>query len=252
MDELRLSLELFAGPLDLLLHLVRKNEMDILEVDIAEVAEQFCIYLDAMRELNLDVAADYLFMASRLTRMKASYVDPASHYDDGGEDVIEAHEGLIQELLRYRAVREAALHLDRMFKETRKMHPSGARLPEEEKALSLDEVSLWQLALAFARLMKETGVGKCSITIELDERTVEEYLKELMEAVERRVEFIRLIKKRARRTEVAGYFLAVLEGVRRGHLEVYQSEPFGRLYIKRKGLVVTERGGTEEAGDKAG
>jgi len=184
--------------------------------------------------------------------MKASYVDPASHYDDGGEDVIEAHEGLIQELLRYRAVREAALHLDRMFKETRKMHPSGARLPEEEKALSLDEVSLWQLALAFARLMKETGVGKCSITIELDERTVEEYLKELMEAVERRVEFIRLIKKRARRTEVAGYFLAVLEGVRRGHLEVYQSEPFGRLYIKRKGLVVTERGGTEEAGDKAG
>lgn len=241
MDELRLSLELFSGPLDLLLYLVRKNEMEILDIDIAEVTEQFCLYLEAMREMNLDIAAEYLLMASRLTRMKASYVDPHSAYDEGEDEVIDPKETLIKELLRYRAVREAALRLTLMLKNAQKIYPSGLRLSGADDGLSLDEVSVWQLAFSFARLMSETGRQTESIVIELDERTVEEYLRRLLEVVEARVEFIRLLGRRAKQTEIAGYFLAVLEGVRRGALEVYQTEPFGRLYIKRKELVSKQR-----------
>ncbi|MCX7703642.1 MAG: segregation/condensation protein A [Planctomycetota bacterium] len=251
MDDLRLSLQVFTGPLDLLLYLVVKNEMDILDVDVGKVAEQFCEYVEAMRELGLGIEGDYLVMASRLVRMKASYVDPRASYDAGGEDVIDPREELISELLMYRAVKEAALHLSRRFEQASKFYPSGAQIPETENTVSLEEVSLWQLAFLFAKLMKETGAFTRSITVEIDERTVEEYLEELLKRIESRVEFIRLIGRKVKRTEVAGYFLAVLEGVRRGALRAYQAEPFGGIYIERRDEMLATERTQEEKIDRA-
>jgi segregation and condensation protein A len=251
MDDLKLSLEVFSGPLDLLLYLVVKNEMDILDIDVSKVAGQFCLYVQAMKDIGLDVTGEYLVMASRLVRMKASYVDPKAQYDTGDDDVIDPREELISELLRYRAIKEAALHLERCFKRASRLHPSGAEPPEPETSLSLDEISPWQLAFVYAKLMKEIGLQNKTYTIEINERTVEEFLEEMLKRIEKRVEFISILGKAVKKSEVAGYFLAILEGVRRGLLKAYQTEPFGRIYIERRELVTTEHIPTSEKLDKA-
>lgn len=159
---LRIELDGFEGPLDLLLHLIRKHELDILDIPIAFVTEEYLAYLDAMGELDLAVAGEYLVMAATLLHIKSKLLlpRPPSDDDDAGEDgdVLDPREELVRRLLEYQRYRSAAEQLGERELDGRDVfrRPSRAeRLAEEAGPRDLVPVDLFHLLDAFRRLLED-------------------------------------------------------------------------------------------------
>ncbi len=243
MDELRLRLERFAGPLDLLLFLVGRQEVDVFDVDLVEVCRQYEDYVGRMLPtLALEEAADYLAMAARLVRIKARLLDGRGPSDE--DDLIDPREELVAELCAYRLTKARALHLLKRRLVFSKRHPPGAARRDAAE-FDLSELSALDLALAYARLAADAE--RLDVyEVRFDHRTVEEFLEEMMRLLVERVRLRELA--RGERALVVGYFLAVLEGVRRGLLETLQAGHYGPLWISRRRRPETVRADSAATG----
>ena len=160
MDDYRVDLEIFRGPMDLLLHLVKQNEVDICDIPIAKITDQYVQYLELLRMINIDVAADFLVTASTLMEIKSRMLLPRSELADGDQDDEDPRDELVRQLMEYKRFKDAARLLDERarveadyFARLTDDRPSEAGAKED---LPLGNVELWDLLEAFGRLMRAT------------------------------------------------------------------------------------------------
>jgi segregation and condensation protein A len=239
------KLAVFEGPLDLLLHLIRLNEVEITDIPIARIGEQYLEYLGLMRDLNLDVAGEYLVMAATLAWIKSRMLLPAERVDEDGEEVDPRAE-LIARLLEYQRFKEVAAELAERPRLGRDVFAApGLDLdpsPDDERAI---EVGLFDLVDAYRRVL-EARRERTALphSIDSEEITVRERMVELMSTLESNpsIEFqILLDEEKGRvltRALIIATFLAVLELTRLAVIRIYQGidaegVPTGPLHLRR-------------------
>ena len=225
-------LEGFEGPLDLLLHLIQKNELDIFNIPIALVTEQYLEYLQLMKVLNLDVAGEYLLMASTLLHIKSKMLLPKSL--EGEEEEEDPRAELIRRLLEYQKYKQAAGDLEKrpmldrdVF--IRLMAPELEEVPEEERI----EVNLFELLEAFRQVLERVRVDTVHEVI-LEPLSVEDKIQEILTLLgreNRSMAFHRLFPEQASRRVVVITLLAILELVKMKRIRIFQLVPFETIRV---------------------
>jgi segregation and condensation protein A len=228
---LPVRLEKFEGPLDLLLHLIQREEIDIRDIPIARITEQFLHYLEMMRLLDLEVSGEFLVMAATLMRIKAHTLLPVEEPLEGEE--ADPREELVRRLLEYRQFKEAAGTL-REREEKRSLLYERGMLPtdEERGPLPLGPVTLFDLLDALDRVLARLP-GAGVFEMERPVFDLEEKMALLAGLVREagRLPFDTVLAECTSRAEVIVSFLAVLELLRTGRLAVVQDEPFGPIWL---------------------
>jgi segregation and condensation protein A len=231
--EYQVELESFRGPLDLLLYLVKHNEVDIRDIPIAKIADQFLHYLNVIQLIDVEWAGDFLVMAATLTEIKSKMVLPRQEMpaDEEGDPRLE----LVRQLVEYKKFKEAAALLDA---QAEKQLTRLARQPLElPAALSpaeqpLRRVELWDLVSAFGRLMRETA-ALAPRQIVMDDTPQHVHMERILEqlAASPRVSFTALFVPPHTRGRLLGIFLAILELIKARRIEVEQVEVFGDIWL---------------------
>ncbi len=225
-------LDVFAGPLDLLLHLIKKHEIDIADIPIALIAEQYLAALDRMRSLNLDLAGEYLVMAATLLHIKSRMLLPAAGEDEAPEEE-DPRADLVRQLLEYQSFKEAALELgqrrllDRdVFKRTSPVSVDPSP-PEED----LVEMDLFDLVEAFRRLAAVRSQEALAINGET--MSLADCIHEILGRLEaeRSVTFSDLAGEEGGKRRLIFTLLAILELMKLRMVRAYQSAPFGAIRI---------------------
>lgn len=233
MTDYRVALDSFHGPLDLLLHLVKRHEVDILDVSIAALAEQFLDFLAVMKELDVELAGEFLVMAATLLEIKARSLLPTDVEADDGKDEPDPRRELVKQLLDYRRFKDAAAALEM---QAEKHAIKLARIPLDEptdvRLPSVKPVELWDLVSAFARILRETRVATSTL-IQADETPQHVYEDRIAAAVAEagRLAFRALFEPPYSRARFIGLFLAVLELVKQHRIRLEQPEPFGEIFL---------------------
>jgi len=229
----RVALDSFHGPLDLLLHLVKRHEVDILDISITTLAEQFLDFLAVMTELDVELAGEFLVVAATLLEIKARSLLPADVEPESAKDEPDPRRELVKQLLDYRRFKDAAAALE---KQAEKHAVKLARIPIEEPSESrlpgMKPVELWDLVSAFARILRETRTATTTL-IQADETPQHVHEDRIAAAVVNagRLAFRDLFDPPYSRARLIGLFLAVLELVKQGRIRLEQPEPFGELYL---------------------
>jgi segregation and condensation protein A len=243
-------IENFEGPLDLLLHLIKKNEINIYDIPIALIAQQYLEYIEAMKDLNLNVAGDFLVMAATLLQIKSKMLLPADETAQDEEDGPDPREELVRRLLEYKAYKEAATQLDgqeKMWREifSREQAPS---VPVETDETLLEHVSLFDLVDALQGIL-DRNPGKPLIEIIPDSLTVRERMNAILEMLEGKdsVSFVDLFGRASHRLVVIVTFLAMLELIRLRVARVFQAEAFGPILVSRAFSLVPDPAELDEA-----
>lgn len=237
----KVSLPSFHGPLDLLLHLIKKNEVDIYDIPIALITDQFNAYLDTMEELDLEIAADYIYMAALLIHIKSQMLLPR---DETAAEIEDPRQQLVDRLLeyqRFKAVAESFAELDvlRMGMWSRKPLPVPGSDPAE---IDMSEVSLFDLIDAFRTALNRYKLNHPQ-AMEL-QRTIHKVSEKMTELYEKLKEKspIRLqwfLEGRAR-NELIAIFLGMLELVRLGGISLQQRGSFGEILVSKTENTVDE------------
>ncbi len=229
----RFDLDLFEGPLDLLLHLIKKNEVDIANIPVASITEQYLGYLDLMHELNLDVAGEFLVMAATLQLVKSRMLLPSPEVEEGEED--DPRADLIRQLLEYSRYRDAAAELadrPRLKRDvfTRATNAEGLE-PDPDDALRV-KVTLWQLMSAFKRVLDRAEPEPIH-EVAAEAVRVRDRIDGVLRAlsVAREITFDSLFDDRSTRGFIITTFLALLELGKLGAIDAVQSERFGEIRI---------------------
>lgn len=232
--------DLFAGPLDLLLYLVRRSEVDVTEVPLADVIRQFAEYVEVLEFLDLEVAGDFVVMASTLTEIKSRLVLPAPEEDrDDEDDVPEdeaAHEELVERLLAYKRYRDAALELDRRAAEWRDRYPRLQNdRPSEGRDRTADrirDVELWDLVGALGRILRTKDVQKEG-RVQFDATPIHVYVDRIGTEVRRTggAMFSSFFAGSTDRHRIVAVFLAILELVRHHGFHARQPEGEPEIWI---------------------
>ena len=230
----------FDGPLDLLLHLIRKNEVDIYDIPIASITQQYLDTLELMKELNVNVAGDFVFMAATLIHIKSKMLLPPPHEDGVEDELGDPRDELVARLLEYQRYKEAAQILYerqtlqsavwlRSETAVAPLLEAGAQAQEE-----LVDVDLYELLAAF-RLVLERISRRKDIKFERETITVEEMIQNLTAKVAPRtsISFEQLFEDVTTRALLIVTFLAVLELVRLRVFRVFQTEAFGPIHVSR-------------------
>lgn len=229
--------QVFDGPLDLLLHLIKKNELDIYDISVSEITDQYLAYLQTMREMNLEVAGEYLVMAATLAYMKSSMLLPPTQEEEEEEESGESlRQRLIEQLLAYRQFKDVAAALaerEILSRDVFCRPPAGAGDGVSEP--SLGELSVVDLARAFQSLL-ERSLSQSFHGIVHEEVSVKECLETIRAQLAScgRMRFADLFEARASRLRWVATFLALLELIKIGFLCASQEEIFGEIWLVRK------------------
>jgi len=227
------KLERFEGPLDLLLHLIKRDEIDIYDIPIAHITQQYLSYLDLMRTLDLDVAGEFLVMAATLMRIKARMLLPALPTGEEEDEEGDPREELVQRLIEYRQFKEAAGTLKLREEERRLLYERGL-LPSEDEAgpLPLAPASLFDLLDAFNRVMARLPEATV-YEVQAEVYDVEEKMTVIASAAAERgsITFLSLLERCRTRLEMVVTFMALLELIKLGRVGIVQAEHFGDITI---------------------
>ena len=231
-----IKLDIFEGPLDLLLYLIRKNEIDIYNIPIALITEQYLGYLDLMRSLNLDLAGEYLVLAATLIHIKSRMLLPPVEGDDETEEGEDPRAELVQQLLEYQTFKEAALNLEGRPLLERDVFTRGAPLEEaadaEEEEEAMIEVGIYELVQAFRRIISGLDQSE-DLAIDTEKMSLADRINEIMERLseEKQLTFTELLGERMDRKRIVYTFLAILELMKLRMVRAYQSGPFGAIRL---------------------
>jgi segregation and condensation protein A len=248
--EYRVDLEVYNGPLDLLLYLIKRDELDIYDIPISKITDSYLAYVNMLRNiksregLDINVAGDFLVMAATLMEIKSAMLlpkAPAAQQNEGptaAQELTDPRYELVQQLLEYKRLKDSATLLERRQHEHESRFP---RVPatregeaDEPPPVDLDEVQIWDLLTAFDRLMKEVGTRKPryhevlydDTPIDLHAADIEDRLKR-----EHKLTLRQLIVGRKSRSEMIGVFLALLELIREKKILVEQNQVQDELEI---------------------
>jgi len=241
-DRCRIHLEVFEGPLDLLLYLIKRDEIDIYDIPINHVVGEFVKFLDDMRELNLDIAGEYLLMASLLMSIKARMLLPRPEIDT--DEIEDPRQELVDMLVEYRLFKKITDDLIRRRDEQKRLFPKGAhpdgatssKYATQEELISYDFYSL--VRTAWEMLKKEDRIIP---GFEGEDVDVAERMKHVVDYLEKheRARFIELLPEQTTPMMFVATFIALLELIREKKARVYQRSSFGNIWIYRN---VEERG----------
>ncbi len=239
----QVRLQQFEGPLDLLLHLIKENQINIYDIPINLITQQYVQYLETMRSLNLYVAGEFLVMAATLLHIKSRMLLPVEDRPPDEDDGPDPREELIRRLLEYKQFKEAARELDEQGRRwrdvfTREPEPLPDAEPEE---LASDEVSLFDLVDALQSIIDRTPSSPLMEIIP-DHLTVRNQMNSILETLERResVTFEELFIGPLHKLTLIVTFLALLELIRLRTIRVYQAEMFGSILVSRAFTTVLE------------
>ncbi len=235
-EALRVFLQTFEGPLDLLLYLIRKHNLDILSINVAEITRQYLGYLDLMQELQIELAAEYLVMAAMLAEIKSRSLlpRPPSVLDDEDEDDPRAQ--LIRRLLIYEQFKQAAENLDELPRAERDYHSPQAAPPDWTPARLHPEVELDELLRAFSLLLKQADlVAHHQIVREpLSTRARMSEILDQLQRVQGYLAFEQLFDLNEGRPGVVVTFMALLELVKEQLVELVQTQGFAPIHVRRQ------------------
>ena len=230
-------LPVFEGPLDLLLHLIREHKIDIYDIPIVEITQQYLQYIDMMKELNLEIAGDYLVMAATLIHIKSKLLLPVD--EEGAEEPEEDPRAeLVRRLLEYQAFKESTSHLRRreeVWKNVFQRQPVEMDESELESEPVLMEASVFDLLSAFKKLLEKAPEQPIEITRET--LTVADRINYIVEKIENSggMRFEELFSEGFTKAVIVVTFLALLELVRLGLIRIYQERDFGVIWLMKSG-----------------
>jgi len=230
----QIKLDMFEGPLDLLLHLIREHQLDILDIPMATITDAYLRHLSLIQELDLDVAGEFLLMAATLIHIKSKMLLPPEEIAEGEEtDQEDPRAELVSRLLEYKRFKEAAQTLGLLESESALLHRRGAPVMDLEVEGPL-QVSMVELLRAFRDVLSRADKAM-PLEITPEEINVGQRIVMLMDrlAAESPVEFSRLFGNATRRVEIIVTFLALLELLRRRLATARQSDAMGSIMIYR-------------------
>ncbi len=228
----RVSLDIFDGPLDLLLYLIKKEDLDISKVSVSTVASQYFEYINLMQVLDLNFAGEYLVTAAALIHMKSDSLLPRE------ESVLEEEEtiDLVKQLIEYRKFKEAASILQERENERLNVftRPDAGKVVDDEVLL---DVSLFDLLGAFNEVLNRLDPEEIIREIACEEYTVKEKIRVIQDILrlDPVVNFTKIFEKARARVEAVATFLAILELIKMKEVRVKQTGEFGEIYIYRTG-----------------
>lgn len=229
-----LKLDIFEGPLDLLLYLIKEQKMDIYDIPVAEITKQYLQYIDLMQDLNLDLAGEYLIMAAELTRIKSKTLLPRNETDeedleDEGED---PREELTRKLLEYQRYKEAASELRMMETERQQIYSRSGGIPIDEEEMLPGGANVFDLLKAFQKIVSEKKTNE-SYELKVTDVSVPEKLDQLLEILNasESVTFFSLFTVLNTKAEIVATFLGLLELIRLKLVRIQQAGQFETIRI---------------------
>jgi segregation and condensation protein A len=236
-DAPRIQLPLFEGPLDLLLFLVKREKIDIHDIPIAPITRQYMEYLDLMRELNLDVAGEFMVMAATLIHIKSKMLVPVQPTEaEGEEEPVDPREELVRRLLEFQRYKEAAgvLHQQAQIRAAQWTRPDSVLPQLDDAGEEMLEAGLYDLIAAFKELLDRRRT-LLAHEIEAEGPPVEQRMEELLAMVREgeSLEFLELFASLETKAEMITTFLALLELIRLKRVRVYQRGMFGPIRVFR-------------------
>jgi segregation and condensation protein A len=237
-SEYRVSLDLFGGPMDLLLYLVRRNEVDILDLPLAKIAAQFVEFLEVLQFLDVEQASEFVSTASALVEIKSRTVLPRQEEEAPIEEPLddEPHNDLVHKLLEFKRLREASQALEAQAALWQERYPRlSDERPRQGRDLADDlikEVELWDLVSALARVLRRRAIEH-ETSVRYDDTPISVYIERVAERVRRegRVAFSAFFDATAKRGVIVGLFLAILELLRHHSFRAEQPIDYGEIWI---------------------
>lgn len=232
--DFRVDLNTFRGPLDLLLYLVRKHEVEIVDIPIASITDQYLAYLAVLEQLDVNAVGDFLGVASTLIEIKSQQVLPRG--DEIQDELDDPRQELVRRLLEYKKYRDAASILEERGRSWQQHYPRQASdLPPRQRNLAeepIQEVELWDLVSAFGRIIRDTEAAKPS-NIVYDDTPIHVYMARIHARLieQGRLSFVDLFDRGMHRSTLIGIFLAILELVSHHQIRVEQNELFGEIWV---------------------
>ena len=229
----RVQLEIFEGPLDLLLHLIKKNEVSITDIPIATITEQYLATLEVMQTFNLDVAGEFLVMAATLIHIKSRMLLPMADDEDDEEEGTDPRQELVRRLLEYQRFKDAADQLERRELLTRDVFVRSVAPAEEIPAPGFREVSVFELLTALKRVLDRLPKDVVH-EVMLEKITMREKMSLLLDQLrtQGKILFESLFAEVTTRMEVVVTFLAMLELVKVRAIRIFQEEANGPIQIE--------------------
>ncbi|MBW1855176.1 MAG: segregation/condensation protein A [Deltaproteobacteria bacterium] len=232
----KVMLDIFEGPLDLLLYLIKKNEVDIYAIPIAVITDQYLEYLDLMKALNLDVVGEFLVMAATLTAIKSRMLLPPSEDEEEGDEGIDPRAELMEHLLEYQRYKEAAHQLkDRELLEK----DIFTRIQSEEQSLQVDkdtaviEVNLFDLVDALRKVIERKDLAGDFMEVTVEKISVKDKMVAILEKLKenQQITFQSLFDEVTTKHEIIVAFLSILELMRLRAVKVFQVHPYGEIRV---------------------
>ena len=229
----RVQLEIFEGPLDLLLHLIKKNEVSITDIPIATITEQYLATLEVMQTFNLDVAGEFLVMAATLIHIKSRMLLPMADDEDDEEEGTDPRQELVRRLLEYQRFKDAADQLERRELLTRDVFVRSVAPAEEIPAPGFRDVSVFELLTALKRVLDRLPKDVVH-EVMLEKITMREKMSLLLDQLrtQGKILFESLFAEVTTRMEVVVTFLAMLELVKVRAIRIFQEEATGPIQIE--------------------
>lgn len=233
-EALEVFLEAFEGPLDLLLYLIRRQNLDILDIQVAEITRQYMQYVELMEALQFELAAEYLVMAAMLAEIKSRMLLPRPVHED--EDAGDPRAELIRRLQEYERIRAAAEDLDALPRVDREILPAEASVPDWTPPEQLPPVALQDLLIALADVLSRAEMFR-SHAIQFETLSTRERMGDVLRMVSNTRDFMPfhvLFKPEEGRQGVVVTFLALMELVKEALVEVVQTQPFGPIHVRAR------------------
>jgi len=232
---MKIRLDIFEGPLDLLLYLIKKDHLDIYDIPVSRVVDQYIQYLELMKLLDINIASEYMVMAANLISIKSKMLLPREKIEE--EEELDPREELVKKLLEYEKFKEAAQFLKTKERERLKFIPRPATAPQQKEVYI--EASIFDLISAFKTALKEVP-KEIFFEVIKDEFTVEEKIHDLLHLllVKEKVALNELFSSAKSKLEIVVTFLAILELIKLREIVAVQEELFGPISIARRENVV--------------
>ena len=227
----KLKLDIFEGPLDLLLYLIRRQNIDVLDIPIAEITQQYVQYIELMQEIQLELAGEYLLMAAMLAEIKSRMLLPRPPTEEVEEDDPRAE--LVRRLQEYERFKKAAQDLSDLPRLERDIHIVEAEAPERKIVTKMPDVTLKELLLAFHDVLRRAEMFS-NLHVQREPLSVRQRMSEILSRIDATgfTGFADLFDAEEGRMGVAITFIAILELLRESTIEVVQSESFAPLHIR--------------------
>lgn len=232
-DALEIILEAFEGPLDLLLYLIRRQNLDILEINVAEITSQYMGYIGLMSTIQLELAAEYLVMAAMLAEIKSRMLLPRQPVDE--EDEEDPRAELIRRLQEYERFKTAAEDMDEIPRMGRDIHQASGEAPDRDKQRPHPDVEMRELLTALGEVLRRAEMFE-SHQVELEKLSTRERMSQVLDNLrgQQFVPFVSLFKIDEGRLGVVVTFLAIMELIKESLVEIVQSESFGPIHVKAR------------------